>query len=420
MDNELAVRIQGLGKRYRIGVQSPAPGTLGGKIKHTLSSPLQWLASEIRAPTDAEILWALKDITFDVKVGEVVGVIGRNGAGKSTLLKILSRITEPSDGFAEIKGRIGALLEVGTGMHPELTGRENVYQNGCILGMRKWEIDKNFDEIVAFSGIEKFIDTPVKRYSSGQRVRLGFAIAAHLEPEILIVDEVLAVGDLEFQKKCLGKMKNVASHGRTVIFVSHNMPSVRSLCSRAICLEHGSISASGNVDDVIKQYTNYNATSEQNGNEIKGDKGRGEECRLFFNDAQRKQNLLCGEQITISAEFISPEALDHIGAGLVIRDSEGTAVTGMSSVFQGISTSSRKNKRWALKADLRKLPLIADNFSIDVIVYSKEQEVARFTNAVLIELETADVFGRGKPLPAGCQHFGPFYWDPEWNVKAIN
>lgn len=420
MDKDIAVRIQDLGKRYRIGVHKPPARTLGGKIKRTLSSPLEWLTSEIRTPSEDEILWALRDITFDVKVGEVVGVIGRNGAGKSTLLKILSRITEPSSGFAEIKGRIGALLEVGTGMHPELTGRENVYQNGCILGMRKWEIDKSFDEIVAFSGVEKFIDTPVKRYSSGQRVRLGFAIAAHLEPEILIVDEVLAVGDLEFQKKCLGKMKNVASHGRTVIFVSHNMPSVRTLCSRAICLEHGTVSASGEVDDVIQQYTNYNATIEQEGNEIHGDKGRGEDCKLTFDNIARKQKIICGKKITIITEFSSPEPINHVGFGLIIRDKEGTPVAGMSSVFQGVSSSSQNNKKWALKAELGELPLIADNFSIDCIIYSKEHEVARFTNALLFEIETADVFGRGKPLPSGCQHFGPFYWAPDWSFDALD
>jgi lipopolysaccharide transport system ATP-binding protein len=199
--------------------------------------------------------WALKDVCFSVQPGGVVGIIGRNGAGKSTLLKILSRITEPTSGQIKIRGRVASLLEVGTGFHPELTGRENVYLNGAILGMTKAEIKSKFDEIIAFAEIEKFLDTPVKRYSSGMYVRLAFAVAAHLEPEILIIDEVLAVGDGEFQKKCLGKMKNVSSEqGRTVLFVSHNMKAVASLCSQAILLEGGAITASGGVDDVINCY----------------------------------------------------------------------------------------------------------------------------------------------------------------------
>ncbi|MCA9896469.1 MAG: ABC transporter ATP-binding protein, partial [Anaerolineae bacterium] len=199
-------------------------------------------------------LWALKDVSFEVKRGEVVGIVGRNGAGKSTLLKILSRITEPTSGHAEIHGRVGSLLEVGTGFHPELTGRENIYMNGAILGMRRSEIDRQFDEIVAFAEIERFLDTPVKRYSSGMHVRLAFAVAAHLEPEILLVDEVLAVGDVEFQRKCLGKMEDVAQGGRTVIFVSHNMAAVKDLCQRAFLLKEGELEFVGSVDATIRRY----------------------------------------------------------------------------------------------------------------------------------------------------------------------
>ena len=194
---------------------------------------------------DSEVVWALRDVSFEVQKGEVVGLIGRNGAGKSTLLKLLSRITEPTAGTATIKGRVASLLEVGTGFHPELTGRENVYMNGTILGMTKREIDRKFDEIVDFSGVEKFLDTPIKRYSSGMNVRLAFAVAANLEPEILIVDEVLAVGDAEFQRKCIGKMQDVASAGRTVLFVSHNMGALTRFCHRSILLQHGKITAEG-------------------------------------------------------------------------------------------------------------------------------------------------------------------------------
>jgi lipopolysaccharide transport system ATP-binding protein len=201
-----------------------------------------------------DIIWALKDVSFEVKRGEVIGIIGKNGSGKSTLLKILSRITEPTEGSAEIRGRVSSLLEVGTGFHRELTGRENIYLNGSILGMRKWEIDKKFDEIVSFAEIEKFIDTPVKHYSSGMYVRLAFAVAAHLEPEILLVDEVLAVGDAAFQKKCLGKMGDIAKEGRTVLFVSHNMATILSLCNRAYLLNNGHIVCNGVTDEVVDRY----------------------------------------------------------------------------------------------------------------------------------------------------------------------
>jgi lipopolysaccharide transport system ATP-binding protein len=206
-----------------------------------------------RGPPDEEF-WALKDVSFDVEQGEVLGIIGRNGAGKSTLLKILSRITPPTEGTVEIHGRVGSLLEVGTGFHPEMTGRENIFLNGSILGMKKTEIEQKFDEIVKFSEIDKFLDTPVKRYSSGMYVRLAFAVSAHLEPEILIVDEVLAVGDASFQKKCLGKMGNVAKEGRTVLFVSHNMGAISSLCSRTILLSKGHKIADGETDQIIDEY----------------------------------------------------------------------------------------------------------------------------------------------------------------------
>ncbi len=220
--------------------------------------PFGILGKTNRRTVSREDFWALKDISFDVRQGEVVGIIGRNGAGKTTLLKILSRITYPAEGEIRLHGRVGSLLEVGTGFHPELTGRENIYFNGAILGMRKKEIKDKFDEIVEFSGVEKFLDTPVKRFSSGMQVRLAFSVAAHLEPEILLVDEVLAVGDAQFQKKCLGKMKNVSEGGRTVIFVSHNMSAIRNLCSRTIMLESGRLSLDGDTETTISKYLDQN------------------------------------------------------------------------------------------------------------------------------------------------------------------
>jgi len=251
------IKVENLGKRYRIHHQRPTErySTLRDTLASSFSQLLRRKAAARDLPSEKEDFWALKDVSFDVKQGEVVGMIGRNGAGKSTILKILSRITQPTKGRVILRGRVASLLEVGTGFHPELTGRENIFLNGAILGMTKAEIRGKFSEIVGFAGIEKFLDTPVKRYSSGMYVRLAFAVAAYLEPEILVIDEVLAVGDSEFQRKCLGRMRDVAQSGRTVLFVSHNMNAVENLCTRAILLEKGCVRQdSEKVRDVITQY----------------------------------------------------------------------------------------------------------------------------------------------------------------------
>jgi len=252
--SNLAIRVDGLSKRYKIGAKR-RHNTLRDEIMEGLLSIFRSNGNgDVHGSYASDTIWALKDVSFELNKGEVLGIIGRNGAGKSTLLKILSRITEPSKGRAEVHGHVGSLLEVGTGFHNELTGRENVYLNGAILGMKKAEIDRKFDEIVDFAGIEKFIDTPVKRYSSGMYMRLAFAVAAHLEPEILVIDEVLAVGDLAFQKKCLGKMEDVAKQGRTVLFVSHNMAAILSLCSHGMMLDSGRVTCVGPVKDVVSGY----------------------------------------------------------------------------------------------------------------------------------------------------------------------
>jgi len=257
--NDIAVRVENLGKLYRIG-QFAGYKTIRETLMDVAYVPFRRLRQKrdgrqktINTGTPNTI-WALKDVCFDVKRGEAVGIIGRNGSGKSTLLKILSRITAPTEGRVQILGRVGSLLEVGTGFHPELTGRENIYLNGAVLGMKRAEVARKFDEIIAFAEIEKFLDTPVKRYSSGMYVRLAFAVAAHLEPDILVVDEVLAVGDAQFQKKCLGKMGEVTKGGRTVLFVSHNMGTIKSLCNSAILLRSGMLAEKGNVQRVIESY----------------------------------------------------------------------------------------------------------------------------------------------------------------------
>ena len=268
-DQNIAIKVENISKIYRIGTKNEINDSLAKTMFEFIKSPLKnykkyrslYSFNDVELNVegqsdgiDSNILWAVKDLSFEVKKGEVLGFIGRNGAGKSTLLKILCRITDPTRGSAKVRGRISSLLEVGTGFHQELTGRENVYLNGTILGMKKSEVDKKFDEIVAFSGIEKFIDTPVKRYSSGMKVRLAFSVAAHLEPDILIIDEVLAVGDADFQKKCLSKMEDVGGKGRTVLFVSHDMAAVMRLCNRVILLENGKAVKDGTPEQVISHY----------------------------------------------------------------------------------------------------------------------------------------------------------------------
>ncbi len=272
--NDIAIRVENVSKVYRLGAKEETEDSLMKSVSRMLRSPLRnyrkyrslYNFSDLDfdnpgADADPNILWALNNVSFDVNKGEVVGIIGRNGAGKSTLLKILSRITPPARGRVEIHGRTSSLLEVGTGFHNELTGRENVYLNATILGMRKKEVDRKFEEIVEFSGVEKFLDTPVKRYSSGMRVRLAFAVAAHLEPEILIIDEVLAVGDAAFQEKCLSKMQDVGKEGRTVFFVSHNMPAVTRLCERVIMLNDGQVAADGPAQDIVAGYMHEGSSS---------------------------------------------------------------------------------------------------------------------------------------------------------------
>ena len=262
---EIAIKVEGLSKRYRIGdLVTTRHRTLTAAIASVVGKPVKNLKrlrslSSFSDDAATNVVWALRDASFEVNKGEVLGVIGRNGSGKSTLLKILSKITEPTSGQAELRGRVSSLLEVGTGFHPELTGRENTYLNGAILGMRRVEIGRKFDQIVDFSGVGRFIDTPVKHFSTGMKVRLAFAVAAHLEPEILLIDEVLAVGDAEFQQKCLGRMGEVAGSGRTVIFVSHNMGAVMSLCNRAIVLEQGKIDFDGHVPTAIDHYRERNS-----------------------------------------------------------------------------------------------------------------------------------------------------------------
>jgi len=327
--SDVAIRVEQLGKRYRLGASQGRYKTLRETLKSLGSLPLRALDRITSRRAEPEYVWSLRDVSFEIKVGEVIGVIGRNGAGKSTLLKVLSRITEPTQGWAEIRGRVGSLLEVGTGFHPELSGRENIWLNGAILGMRKDEIRARFDEIVAFAEVEKFLDTAVKHYSSGMYLRLAFAIAAHLEPEILLVDEVLAVGDLAFQRKCIGKMGEVAATGRTVLFVSHNMATISALTQRCLMLHDGRLARDGATLEVVRDYI---AASAQLGGQIvwPDDQRPGDEgCRLIacrLGSDEQRSNFATDQTIPIEIEFEVQRESHGLRVGLDLHSSEGTLV----------------------------------------------------------------------------------------------
>jgi lipopolysaccharide transport system ATP-binding protein len=325
----IAIRVEGISKQYHIGGPQKVYDTLVDQLTDTFTSPFRRarkVLSGQAATTTEEEFWALKDISFEIKPGEVVGVIGRNGAGKSTLLKILSQLTEPTKGFADIYGRVGSLLEVGTGFHPELTGRENIYLNGAILGMKKTEIKRKFDEIVDFSEISKFIDTPVKHYSSGMYVRLAFAVAAHLEPEILLVDEVLAVGDIAFQKKCLGKMGDVTRQGRTILFVSHNMAAIKNLCQQAIWLLDGQIRSFDDVNEVVAEYEGELLKSQNDDTEFKPIVNQEYGLSLVgINVAVVQDNEHYHLQIELQLKSL--ENLRSVGVGIGIHTYDGSLVS---------------------------------------------------------------------------------------------
>ena len=325
------IKVNHISKRYKLG-QIQGYKTIRESLSN-LFQPKKPSPLEGEARWGGDYIWALKDVSFEVQPGEVVGIIGRNGAGKSTLLKILTRITEPTEGTAELKGRVSSLLEVGTGFHPELTGRENIYLNGAILGMRKAEISKKFDEIVAFAEVEKFIDTPVKRYSSGMYVRLAFAVAAHLEPEILLVDEVLAVGDAAFQKKCLGKMGDVAKGGRTILFVSHNMGAINQLCATTLWIDQGRIVELGPTNSIINKYLtdgNLGNAGEFRAHTVKDAPGN-EKARLWRvsvkNDRNETTNLINADSpVIIEIEYEIKTYLKNVRIAYRLIANDGTIV----------------------------------------------------------------------------------------------
>ena len=397
---EPMIQVEGLSKSYLLGAQAaPAYATLREALSGAVSAPLRRLrrGGEARAET----LWALRDVSFEIASGEVVGVIGHNGAGKSTLLKILSRITEPTEGQVSLYGRVASLLEVGTGFHPELTGRENIFLNAAILGMRRQEITRKFDEIVAFAEVEKFIDTPVKRYSSGMYMRLAFAVAAHMEPEILLVDEVLAVGDAAFQRKCLGKMEDVAKQGRTVLFVSHNMTAMRSLCTRGFLFEAGRLRKAGTVHDCIDEYLNSAANDEAwdvaTADLPRPSVGVDEEASLRITRVRVESPtgqavLRTGEPLALSVEFEADRPLADVVFGFSVKSSENVLLFECRSSDSLGPIAELPPGRHALRASLARNPLNPGLYSLSAGARCESKGLDFLPGVMTLRVDNAERF----------------------------
>lgn len=394
--SQVALRIEGISKRYRLGGLQPYQ-----TLRDTL---VDFVRRRPEKQAQKPEFWALRDVSFELKQGEVLGIVGRNGAGKSTLLKLLSRITTPDSGRIEVHGRIGSLLEVGTGFHPELTGRENIYMNGILLGMNRREVQRKFDEIVDFSGVEEFLDTPVKRYSSGMRVRLGFAVAAHLEPEILVVDEVLAVGDADFQRKCLGRMNLVASEGRTVLYVSHQMDSIIGLCKRAIWLDQGQLKLDGSPEFVVKEYlgNGTDAGSTADLRDVKSRDGSGAAKLLSIKvSGENGATPSCGSPLSFSVKWQSTAAArgtwvvrvvirDQLDRVLTIFDNElsGDVLDAGGSIFEAV-------------CNIEQMPLVPSFYYADVSIWSGRVRHDRVLRALAFEVLPGGFFKSGALMSPG-------------------
>ena len=429
--SEVAIRVENLSKRYNIGVAEARPRTFAEAATRFLSSPIRNFRRVSRlsrdggkGPGQAEAddwIWALREVSFEVRAGEVIGIIGRNGAGKSTLLKILSRITHPTGGRVTLDGRVASLLEVGTGFHPELTGRENVYLNGTILGMSRREIDRKFDEIVDFSGVEKFIDTPVKRYSSGMGVRLAFSVAAHLEPEILLVDEVLAVGDAEFQKKSLGKMGQVAKEGRTVIFVSHNMATVRSLCERSILIHHGKLLIDVNSAEAIDRYLNLDSSPSQNHTVHLAqphDRSIWIESATILANGVPNSRVSMGDTITIEINFGSTKLISEPSVGYVISSGGGINILNANNIYQRSESMNSSSTSGTIFCHLGHVPLMEDRYYVSLWLGAAGIGDHHFIeNALSFDVSERDLWGKGK-LPT--KKISALWWQTRFQFQERN
>lgn len=419
--SDVAIRLCGLSKEYRIG------GAKKQKYQTLRESLATGMGEAVRKrQSKHNTFWALKDVSVEIKHGEVVGVVGRNGAGKSTLLKILSRITPPTEGYADIYGRVGALLEVGTGFHPELTGRENVYLNGAILGMRREEIERKFDEIVAFSEIEKFIDTPTKHYSSGMGLRLGFAVAAHLEPEILIVDEVLAVGDAAFQQKCVGKMNDVARQGRTVLFVSHNMAAVEHLCTRAIFLEGGRLTYDATAGEVISRY--LSSVRQLSGHDLETREDREGDGTLRFTGLSLRDNkdatldtVRCGMDVEFVMPYVSKgEPLQNVSVTIAFVDDYNRSLVRCRSEVINADFENLPPKG-ELRCRLPRFPLMPGFYTVMIACVANGRSADKIKDAATVQVIEGDFYGTGKLPPTGSAYFlADYQWSSTSGETEVN
>jgi homopolymeric O-antigen transport system ATP-binding protein len=427
MEKDIVIRAEGLGKKYIIGHQAENEhytalrDVMARTVKGLARSAREMIHGQAIVPGDTlEDFWALKGINFEIRRGDVVGIIGRNGAGKSTLLKILSRITEPTEGRVEIRGRVASLLEVGTGFHPELTGRENIYLNGAILGMTRAEIRRKFDEIVEFAEVEKFLDTPVKRYSSGMYVRLAFAVAAHLEPEVLVVDEVLAVGDAEFQKKCLGKMGEVAGHGRTVLFVSHNMGAVERICQEGIFLENGRIKVRERISNCIEEYLNSGLGSTV-GHIIRFPSdadGRAYVTRIELLDGAGNplRRPCTWGFVRFRIYFTSTENISNGSVVLYLSTNQGSLLSMCSTRPDNIQQVAFHTGENYVDCDFERLALSAGVFVIGAgLAVPNVEWIFNEPLAATFEVEARDVFGSGL-APAASRY--PVPMSHKWRLPT--
>ena len=414
------IRVEQLGKRYAIGRRENFV-TIREAVASAALAPIRALRrlGNRTEQNGANHFWALKDVSFEVAPGEVLGVIGRNGAGKSTLLKILSRITEPTAGRIELHGRVGSLLEVGTGFHQELTGRENIFLSGAIMGMRRAEIIRKFDEIVAFAEIDDFIDTPVKRYSSGMYVRLGFAVAAHLDPEILLIDEVLAVGDIAFQKKCLGKMGEVARGGRTVLFVSHNMAAIEALCTRCVMLSGGGLAASGDPMTVMSRYVAEGAAPDTGAADLAAHPGRRpgdtptmKRVELRSGDGEPSGAIRLGDPMEIRVSYRSSRPLQPV-LGSVIKTSYGAPVFCVSDRFCSQLAECAPLAEATIVCQIQRLMLIPGTYSIDLWLGDAGGDFDVIYDAISFEVLSADLTGTGRLPPP---NYGTVFCEASWSI----
>ena len=412
--SDIAIRCEGLSKLYRIGERERYK-TLSGKLTDAIYAPFRkiryaWQPPQADSPNGKNTIWALRDVSFEVRYGEVVGIIGSNGAGKTTLLKILSRITEPTEGRAEVGGRVGSLLEVGTGFHPELTGRENIYLNGAILGMKKNEIDAKFDEIVAFAEVETFLDTPLKRYSSGMYLRLAFAVAAHMEPEILLVDEVLAVGDLAFQKKCLGKMESIGREGRTVFLVSHNMAAIKHLCQSAILLSSGGMEMHGDVRQVVSSYERAvlgNVVSRYSPGilyEESGDSKPGDFAitRVEMRDegGELKPTLATWDTVRFRIHYRAPRSISAGSAVFVLTSLEGFQLLLCSTQPDSNMLMNIKSGSGFVDCIFPQWSFAAGRYFVDAaLAIPMKEYLCHLREPAALDVQPRDVFSSGKIMP---------------------